>query len=787
MLDDGAASLGRRMVDPPALRRAHHLRMHLPYVAHVADDAMMLRDGDVMASILVDGIAADTADPGQVSDLSAALARVVAQAGPDVGFYMHRVSTPARPELAPVRQGSAFAQEVDARWRARLGQGLRRRRTMLSVLIRPARLRGFWARFGGGGEARLREDMRRRVARLDEVVDTLEAAVAPARPTRLRKDDGRWLGLLRAAVSGRCHPVTPGLGFAPLADAVAYSRVDFGDDGFVVLGSDVEDMRFGAIFGLKRYPSWTEPGLLDRLNLDLDTVVTHSFTPVDQLTALERVRRTARQMSSSDDAAVSLRVQLEEAADDLASGRIGFGAHHATVAVFAQNPEELEQACARVRSAAQGAGLDLVREHMGARAAWFAQHPGNAAYRPRKSMISTRNFADLVALHGTPPGAPAERAPWGEAITVLPTIGREPYRFNFHLPATGAELPLGHTLVVGRTGSGKSVSTAFLMAQAERVAPRMIVFDKDGGLEMAVRALGGDYADVRMGEPTGFNPFAAEADARGAAWLTDWIAGALMGEGAELTPVQGQALARAARANADADPGLRTLSSFRTQLRAVDDGGGLHERLGEWDAEGRYGWLFSGTGPDQLRLDRRIMAFDLTEILDAPRARTAWLAYVFRRIERLVEDGRPTLIVLDEAWRLLDDPYFQSRLKDWMLTMRKKNVVVALLTQRVAHITESAAGGAILESAATTILFPNSRASAAELAPLALTEAETGFLLEPGDGHRLALVRSGDASVILDMDLSALGGLVDVLGGGRGVKAPQGWRERDDFWRELER
>ncbi len=103
----------------------------------------------------------------------------------------------------------------------------------------------------------------------------------------------------------------------------------------------------------------------------------------------------------------------------------------------------------------------------------------------------------------------------------------------------------------------------------------------------------------------------------------------------------------------------------------------------------------------------RLTAFDLTEIFDNDTVRTAWLSYVFRRVERLVEDEHPTLLVLDEAWKLLDDPYFEARLKDWMLTMRKKNVAVVLLTQRVSHITNSAAGDAILESAVTRLVYPS--------------------------------------------------------------------------------
>ena len=92
---------------------------------------------------------------------------------------------------------------------------------------------------------------------------------------------------------------------------------------------------------------------------------------------------------------------------------------------------------------------------------------------------------------------------------------RSLYRFNFHDKGErGAEPSAGHTLVLGRTGSGKTLGTAFLMAQARRVHARILVIDKDRGLEMAVRALGGSYSAIRIGEATGFNPFQTEVDER---------------------------------------------------------------------------------------------------------------------------------------------------------------------------------------------------------------------------------------------------------------------------------
>ena len=143
------------------------------------------------------------------------------------------------------------------------------------------------------------------------------------------------------------------------------------------------------------------------------------------------------------------------------------------------------------------------------------------------------------------------------------------------------------------------------------------------------------------------------------------------------------------------------------------------------------------------------------------------------------------MCIRDRAWKLLDDPYFQSRLKDWMLTMRKKNVAVVLLTQRVSHISQSAAGGAIIESVVTRLIYPSNRSTAEELEPLNLTDRERQFLMQSNIGHRLALMQSGDDSTIIDMDLHALGPLLQVLGGGKGEKAPSGWRKNSEFWKEI--
>lgn len=785
MVLDSNASLSERSLKDAGRNREELLVRGLPYITAIDDQTILLRDGDVMASFAVDGISASTADELEIAEIAAAFSSLVAQQMPDVGFYVHRISTKTAPSLKSSSEMNEFASAVDVRWQNFMQvAGLRHRTTLVTVTVRPSKVAGLWAKLSGG-KKQTEENLQKRITRLHQIVSAIMETLGRTNPRRMTVSGGEWLGLLRATISGEYAPIIPGRSFIPINDLIANAPIMFHGDTFTVFGSHSTNTKYGSIITLKDYPGETFAGILDGLDLATDMVVTNSFTPGDKIEALQKIQRVARQMAAAEDAARSLRIQLEEAADDQASGRVVFGNHHCTICIYADSEAELDDALGNISRAITSIGGSMIRENFAARAAFFAQQPGNYNYRTRASMISSQNFAELGAFHGAARGRDQSLSPWGDAITILPTGNGEPYRFNFHLAGFLGERTVGHSLVLGQTGSGKTLGTAFLLAQSLRLNPRIIVFDKDQGFEMAIRALGGDYTPVKMGENTGFNPFNAESDERGAAWLTDWLEAMLKPKDRELSPIQIEALAKAARDNAKAAKNLQTIKHFRSQLRAVDDGKDLHTRIGRWDKGGQFEWLFDGQGKDSLNFDNNIVGFDLSEIFDNDEVRTAWLSYVFRRIERIVEDERPTLLVMDEAWKLLDDTYFQSRLKDWMLTMRKKNVAVILLTQRVSHISESAAGGAIFESVVTRLIYPSNRNMAAELSPLNLTDRERDFLMQSNVGHRLALMQSGDDSTIIDMNLHALGNFVSVLGGGKGENAPAGWRQGSEFWKDI--
>lgn len=787
-LDGGVLSiLGAAVheVDRAGFARESYLGEHLPYFALATDSVMVLREGDLLATLRLDGLNPMTTEDDRLDTLKRAVAAIAAQTGNGFGFYIHRISVPQDVRLRPV-EGDTFASAVDQRWQAHI-QNLRpsKRQMYLTVIRRPdisARIplirkfaRKAWVK-----------DRAARVQELNEVMGFFEVALSSANPVRLGNKGGEWLGYLNTLNAGSFSPIAFGQSALPLSHTISDCRATFEGDTVTVTCATTGAIKYGALFSIKTYPALTDVTLFDALDLPLDIVLTNSFNPIPNNIMAERIQRIIRQMHASDDAAVSLREQLAMAADDQEAGRIAFGDHHLSIAVYAPDRETLERAAAQIKRVGQEIMAVIVRENMALKATYFAQSPGNFGYRARKTPISSTNFADFAALHGSVEGRSSDQSPWGHNISVLPTVGTAGYRFNFHEDGAADKEPtVGHTLVLGRTGTGKTLTTAFLTAQSQRVGARLFFFDKDRGLEMAVRALGGRYNEIRAGVPTGLNPLSSETDERGRAWLSDWLA-TLLSRSGTLTGEQSRHIQSAVTQNADAGSGLQRFASFETLFQSLDDDGELQSRVAEWAPGGRFGWVFDEPERGQsLDLAGDIVGFDMTEILDMTTERMAVLSYIFRQIERVVEDRRPTIIVLDEAWKLLDDPYFGARLENWLVTLRKMNCVVIMMTQYPSQLRDSRVGKTIVETVPTQILFPNDRATVADYDFLRVNAKEAALLVQPTIGQRIALVRSAGDSVFIDADLSALGDLLPILGGGATGEArvPADWRNNSDFWR----
>lgn len=756
---------------------------HLPYVIELDDEVVRTRDNALMLSLEVRGIDGVTSGASAVSALRAGFAHLLDTLDERFTFYLHRMMRPAETGIAPIH-GTSFAADIDRAW----GRELNRRNLQDSVLILTVVRRQVAPLavplFGKAAARVWGEDTARRLEELREVASILETGLG-IKTRRMKISDGSLVGFYASLLTGelRDHPRSP---YCLLAEDAAGTSVQF-CKGVIEIEEGTSIPRLAAVLYVKSYATATWPGMLDALGAAQDTIITHSYTPIERGSIAERVKRRVAQMRSAEDIAATVEAQLFEAADKAESGALGFGVHQMTITVFAETEAALDAEVAHIRGIAHQNGMRLVREVTALEAAFFAMHPGNMDYRARDMTVSSINFADMAALHAADTGTEKARLPWATPITAFQTLQGSLHRFSFHEPGDPTAEPTnGHTLVLGKSGGGKTTTVAFLAAQAQRAGGRTIIFDKEAGLKMAVHALGGRYAEVRAGRPTGLNPLATEAGERGEAWLLDWLVALLESRSGPMTPLQSEALKSAIAQNGKAREGLRNFQSFQELFGDVGDGLDLAQRLREWGPDGRYGWVFGEASEPVVDFaSHDVTAVDLTEILDLGTERTAILGYLFRRIEMLIEEKRPTLILIDEAWKVLDDEYFARKLAEWLVTARKKNVVVVMMTQFPSQIRGSKARS-ILEALPNQLLFPNGEAAPSDYDSFRLTDGELDFVLNPIPGQRLVLSRSPRGSTVLNVDLKALGPLLTALGGGQaGLNAfGADYAQRPKFWKE---
>lgn len=743
-------------------QRSARVGDRLPYSQLVSENVLALRDGGLMASIAIAGLPFETEDAAQLDHL-AGTRDVLLRSIIDARFvlYHHIV----RRRVSARLEGEApdgFAGELDRKWRDRIG-----RRTLyvndqfLTLVRRPARGKTGWPE-------RLARRLRGARTGPDPAAVRELSAAAMALVTGLAPHGARLLGsyatrhgtcselleLLSLITNGDMQPVLVPPDGTDIGHHIAARRLSFGLDALERRGA--LDVDFAAMLSLKEYPATAYTGILDELlRLPCEFVLTESYAPSDRQIARERIDLALRRLSATSDDSATERREMLMAKDALVSGQAGFGDHHLGLLVRAGDLAALDQAIASAAATLADTGAIVTREDINLEPAFWAQFPGNEQYIVRKALVSSANAACLLSLHGFPMGSPDGNL-WGPAITLLETTSGTPYFFNWHVG------DLGHFTVIGPSGSGKTVVLNFLAAQAQKLHPRTVLFDKDRGSELFVRAMEGHYARIRPGEATGFNPLALADTPVNRAFLAEWLALILQPR----SSAEQRAISAAIDISYDHDQKFRRLRHFRELLagNGRPEDGDIAARLAPWTDEGPMAWLFDNAA-DALDMDQALLGFDITELLDTPSLRTPVLMYLFHRInERL--DGTPTIILIDEGWKALDDPVFAARIRDWMKTLRKRNAIVGFGTQSARDALDSKIAPALTEQAATQIFMANPRATAEDYcAGFGLTPHELDLVRGLPAASRCFLVRHGNHSVVVRLDLSGLDNLLTILSG----------------------
>ena len=739
----------------------------LPYARLIDEHTVLLRDGSVMSAIQVPGLLFETEDSDALN-AHAATREVMLRSTLDARFVMYHHVIRRRVEVElDAEFPDALSRHIDARWKQRLAGGSLFINDQFITLIRrpargktglPERLSKLFSRAGAQELEADPKDLRSLKAAISGLVASLQnygaAVLGDYQAPGSSGTNSEMLELLSALYNGEMRPVRRPAPDTDIGHMLPYRRASFGLDAMELRGSAAPD--FAAILGLKDYPEATSPGLLDNLlRLPFEMVVSESYAPNERTTAKERIDLALRRSRSVDEEAAAERADMLAARDALGNGAVGFGDHHLTVLVRERTLPRLDDAMAACAAALADTGAIAVREDTNLEPAFWAQFPGNEEYIVRRALISSANMAGFGSFHGFALGQ-ASGNHWGDAVTLLETTSATPFFFNFH------HGDLGNFSVIGPSGSGKTVVMNFLAAQAQKFRPRTILFDKDRGAELFIRGIGGRYDRISPGAPTGFNPLALPDTPANRAFLRDWLAVLLAADG----PEEFATISAAVDATYANDPSLRRLRHFKELLAGArrPEPGDLADRLAAWIGEGEHAWLFDNER-DRLDLATRVLGFDMTALLENPRLRTPTMMYLFHRIDERL-DGQPTMILIDEGWKALDDEVFAARIRDWLKTLRKRNALVGFATQSARDALDSRISTALVEQTATMVFMPNSRARPEDYCDgFGLTQHEFALIRSLPAHSRCFLVRQPDASVVVRLDLSGAPEVLTILSG----------------------
>ncbi|WP_324698936.1 conjugal transfer protein TrbE [Novosphingobium sp. RL4] len=602
------------------------------------------------------------------------------------------------------------------------------------------------------------------IAETDRALDLFEGFMPEIRAL----DSAELLTYLHTTISDQRHPVrvpeTPMYLDGLLVDTPLVGGLE------PMLGG--RHIRTISVLG---FPNVSRPGILDALNhqdfayrwvtrfiaLDkaeatkvLTSLRRQWFNKRKSLTAMLRevMYNTPAQLLDSD--ADNKVADADLALQALGGDHVAFGYLTTTITVSDTDRSAVEAKMRQIERVLGGLGFTTIRERVNAVEAWLSSLPGHVYANVRQPLVHTLNLAHLMPLSAVWAGPAGNDHLRGSALLHAKTSGSTPFRLSNHAG------DVGHMFVAGPTGAGKSVLLALMILQFRRYpGAQVYVFDKGLSARAAVLACGGAHHALGLGSEAGalaFQPLRQIDDPAQRAWAAHWISAILTQENVVVTPEVKDQVWLALGSLASAPPAERTITGLTLllQLKA------LRTALGPYTIDGAYGGLLDASESPLHLAD--LQCFETEALMGHASVVGPVLTYLFHRLEERF-DGRPTLLVLDEAWIFLDHPLFAARIREWLKVLRKRNVSVLFATQSLADIAGSPIAPALIESCPQRILLPNDRAiepqsreiyerfglSERQIELIARSTPKRHYYLQSARGNRLFELGLGDVALAL--------------------------------------
>ncbi len=732
----------------------------VPFACLYDASTIATKNGELVQIIKITGLGYESDSP---ANLRAAIREAIRQHIPDETYAIWLHTLRRRKSLvAPTKFPDPFSSGIDAAWRD-LHPASASFVNELYISIVKAGQDASLSNFNGLLKSLIpSRDLAQRSHYLDRALATLSETTGRmlrllqpfgARLLTVVERDGAYYGehieFLEKLINLEERPMP--VPMQDLSHVLTSGDITFGYNTMEVRTAEGK-RRFACLLTVKEYKESTLAGIDKFLDIPCELIVSQCFDFISDDAARTSYETQARYLNISGDTELAQWLEIDRLMQPGNARARTFGEQQTTLFLIAPSIKQLEQNVLMTKKVLSKLGIVSLREDLRMEECYWAQLPSNFPFISRKHSVDTDHLAGFVSLQSQPIGN-ATGSPWGAPISLFTTVQDAPYFFNFHRDQSA------HTLLLGRPKTGRTTLAHFLLAQARKLPLRIWYLDCHGRGEPVMAAMGATTATPGTAQLR-LNPFAMADTPANREFLAIWISTLIDPEGKQLNRATLGFFQSLVDALMKQPPAQRRLSTLLPMVREAD--AMLATKLQCYCAGGQYGELFDM--PEDHFSVGALTLWNLHRWVEDAATRVPLASYLLHRMTMAL-DGTPTLIVLDEGFSLLNNPLFGMRSPAWLDYLSQKNAAALVMTDCIEQSGALPFAAGISSKAASIFAMPDEEPAAEYMMGLGLSEADVNTLAHINPAGHHMLLKRGDQSSVLRMDLSSLGPLLVTLSG----------------------